>query len=188
MTTRRREPQQSTLFELELDEAPAELELQPLAPAPRRAAVALEEPATDFGAEPVAPSHDSAGLGARLLATLVDLAIQSLVALAAVAGVRALGVVVGPEAVPGLVLLLLVFSLCYTVMPLAFWGRTPGMAALGLVVRAADEHPPTFAEALRRWGAGLLTAALAGLPALLALGAARRSLADRWSATDLIVP
>jgi uncharacterized RDD family membrane protein YckC len=176
MSRKRREAQQTTLFELELDEPPAEPGLTP-APAPRRAA-AVERPAE------VADVH--ASFGARFLAGAVDLVAQALVAAAAIAGARALGVVVGPRAVPGLALLLFVFSLCYTVVPLAFWGRTPGMAALGLVARAADEHPPTFAEALRRWAGGLLTLLLAGLPALLALGSARRSLCDRWSATDLV--
>ena len=84
-------------------------------------------------------------------------------------------------------LLLLVFSLFYTVVPLAFWGKTPGMAAVGLACQAGDDLPLTFAEALRRWLGELVTVLLLGLPSLLALGATRRSLADRWSGSVLVV-
>jgi hypothetical protein len=86
-----------------------------------------------------------------------------------------------PAQLPGFAVLLLVVSLFYTVVPLAFWGRTPGMAALGLACRGDDGQPLAFAEAGRRWLGGLLTVLLLGLPALLLLAGSRRSLADRLS-------
>ena len=91
------------------------------------------------------------------------------------------------EQLPAFAVLLLVFSLFYTVVPLAFWGKTPGMAAVGLACQAGDDLPLTFAEALRRWLGELVTVLALGLPGLAALGAARRSLADRWSGSELIV-
>jgi hypothetical protein len=58
---------------------------------------------------------------------------------------------------------------------------------VGLACQAGDDLPLTFAEALRRWLGELATVLAAGLPGLLALGAGRRSLADRWSRSDLVV-
>ncbi|HUP42559.1 MAG TPA: RDD family protein, partial [Thermoanaerobaculia bacterium] len=84
---------------------------------------------------------------------------------------------------PALVLFLLVFSFLYTVLPLAFWGQTPGMAWAGLVARARGYESLTFSQTGRRWLGGLLTAALLGLPALLAAGGGR-SMADRLSDSD----
>ena len=172
----RREPQQQTnLFDLELDDAPGEAESahadEPPVARPRDRGPARQLPAP---------------FGRRVVAGLLDLGVQLVVAAAALAGARRMGVALSTQAAPGFVLLLLVFSLFYLVVPLAFWARTPGMAAVGLLARAGDEHPPTFAEALRRWLAGLVTVLLVGLPALLALGPARKSLADRWSGSELV--
>jgi hypothetical protein len=61
------------------------------------------------------------------------------------------------------------------------------MAAVGLACRAGDDLPLTFAEALRRWLGELVTALALGLPGLLALGAGGRSLADRWSRSELVI-
>jgi hypothetical protein len=172
----RREPQQTTLFDLELDATPGEAEL---ARADERAAPRARE---------ATPSRQlPAPFGRRVLAGSLDVGVQVVVAAAALAGARRMDVALTTAAAPGFVLLVLVFSLFYLVVPLAFWARTPGMAAVRLTARAGDEHPPTFAEAQRRWLAGLVTVLLAGLPALLALGPARRSLADRWSGTELVV-
>lgn len=185
MSAARRAPQQATLFELDEEEEQAleesvelPLALEPLpATAPRQrlsAAVAAAR-------RPVVASFR-----ARLFAGLVDLGVHVAVAAVAVGGARGLGIEPALAQLPPFALLLLVFSLFYTVVPLAFWGKTPGMAAVGLVCQAGDDLPLTFAEALRRWLGELVTVLLAGLPGLLALGERRRSLADRWSSSALV--
>lgn len=78
-----------------------------------------------------------------------------------------------------LALFLIAFSFVYTVVPLAFWGQTPGMALLAIVARRPGQAPLSFRQAALRWLAGWLTVLLAGLPVLLALTGA--SLADRLS-------
>ncbi len=187
MSAARRAPQQATLFELDEEEEQAlaesielPLELHPLpAAAPRQrlsrtaAVAAARGPAV-------------ASFRARLFAGLVDLGVHVAVAAVAVGGARGLGIEPALAQLPAFALLLLVFSLFYTVVPLAFWGKTPGMAAVGLVCQAGDDLPLTFAEALRRWLGELVTVLFVGLPGLLALGDRRRSLADRWSASMLV--
>ena len=79
---------------------------------------------------------------------------------------------------PALALFLLSFSFLYTVVPLAFWGHTLGMAWAGLTARNRDGEPLTFDQTARRWLGGLLTLAILGLP-LLVTG-------DRRSLTDLL--
>jgi uncharacterized RDD family membrane protein YckC len=176
MSAARRGNQQATLFELELDESGvAEAEVRPQsAPPPRRQATATV-------AERPAPFR------ARLFAGLVDLGVHLAVAALTLVGARGMGVVPALPQLPAFAVLILVFSLFYTVVPLAFWGKTPGMAAVGLVAQTGDDLPLTFAEALRRWLADLVTVLALGLPGLLALGAGGRSLADRWSASALVV-
>ena len=176
MSAARRGPQQATLFELDLeDEALAEVELPLGAPAERlRAPVAV-------------PVAGPAPFSARLFAGLVDLGAHVAAAALALLGTRLLGVQPLPGQLPAFGVLLLVFSLFYTVVPLAFWGKTPGMAAVGLACQPGDDLPLTFAEALRRWLGDLVTVLALGLPGLLALGERRRSLADRWSASDLVL-
>ncbi|MEM7480526.1 MAG: RDD family protein [Acidobacteriota bacterium] len=77
---------------------------------------------------------------------------------------------------------LVVFSFVYSVVSLAFWGQTPGMAIAGVVARAPGDQPLTFGQTGMRWLGGLLTVALAGLPFLLSLTG--RSLADRLSGSE----
>jgi hypothetical protein len=99
-------------------------------------------------------------------------------------GARLLGVAAGYDDWPALTVFLLAFSFLYSVLPLAFWGRTPGMAWAGLVARAPGGVSLTFAQTARRWLGGLVTLALLGLPTLLAaLGG--RSLADLVSNSEL---
>lgn len=172
MSPGRRGPQQATLFELELDEAPV---AEP---------VALPPPSRSARGEKVAARP--APFRVRLFAGLVDLGIHVAVAALALLGTRLLGVPPALSELPPFAVLLLVFSLFYTVVPLAFWGKTPGMAAVGLACQAGDDLPLTFAEALRRWLGELVTVLALGLPGLLALGAGGRSLADRWSSSDLV--
>jgi len=86
------------------------------------------------------------------------------------------------EDVPGLVIFLLSFSFLYTVVPLAFWGQTAGMAWAGIKATDRERRPLTFGQTALRWLSGLLCVALAGLPLLLSF--TRRSLADRLSGSD----
>ena len=79
-----------------------------------------------------------------------------------------------------LLLFFLPFSFLYQVFPLAFWGRTPGMARTGLVARGRDGRSLTFGQAGLRWLASVLTVLLLGLP-VLSTQLTGRSLADRIS-------
>jgi uncharacterized RDD family membrane protein YckC len=178
MSAARRGLQQATLFELDAEEEAAVDEATEL---PLAAAATTAAPARVAGT--------SAPFGVRIFAGLVDLAVHVAVAALAAGGVRLLGVqpALEPRQLGPFALLLLVFSLFYTVVPLAFWGKTPGMAAVGVACQAGDDLPLTFAEALRRWLGELVTVLLLGLPGLLALGQQRRSLADRWSTSVLVV-
>ncbi len=124
--------------------------------------------------EPAAP-----GVLDRLFGGLVDLAVQIGVVVLAAFLARALGVPVGFDDWPPLLVLGLVFSFLYWFIPLAFWGHTPGMAWVGHTARSLDGEPLTFSQTVLRWLGSLLTLSLVGLPLLLALGG--RSLTDRLS-------
>jgi uncharacterized RDD family membrane protein YckC len=125
------------------------------------------------------PGDSKAGIGARLSAGLLDLAAAAAACGVALAGSWALGARPAPEAGPGFLLFALCFSYLYQVVPLTFWGRTPGMALAGIVTRNTDGKPLTIRQSFFRWLAFLLTIVLLGLPTLLTLGG--RSLADRMS-------
>lgn len=128
------------------------------------------------------PAAVPAALTHRLAASLLDGGVLLVVTAAAILGAFLLGVRWRADDLPALALFVLVFSFVYSVMPLAFWGRTPGMALARVLSRGADGGPLTFGQTALRWLAGLLTVALAGLPLLLALPAlGGRSLADRLS-------
>lgn len=172
--------------------APARATAAPLAPADDPAGwdvvgMEIDEPAAaevEIDAPPaaaaVAPAP--AGLAPRLLAAVVDGAALAAVAALAVVGAVLLGLRPGTASLPGLAALLVVFSFAWSVVPLAFWGATPGMAAARLVARDRDGGPLTFGQTALRWTAGLLTLLTAGLPMLLALGfLGGRSPADRLS-------
>lgn len=145
-------------------------------PVPQRVA---ERPA-------VAPGPPPVTLAARYLAGLADLAVHAALAVSLLFGARLLGTAAGFGDWPALAVFLLVFSFLYTLLPLAFWGRTPGMAWARLVARAPGDVSLTFGQSARRWLAGLLTLVLLGLPTLLAAGGGR-SLADRLSGSRLQV-
>ena len=85
---------------------------------------------------------------------------------------------------PAVALFLLSFSFLYTVVPLAFWGHTPGMAWAGLDARGRDGEPLAFDQTARRWIGGILTLLLLGLPLLLAFGG--RSLSDLLSGSETL--
>ncbi len=118
------------------------------------------------------------GLFTRTLAGLADLAVHIAVAILLVVGSRLMGV---ERALPWapFALCLGLFSFLYFVVPLAFWGNTPGMAWRGLQARSRSGEPLSFGQATRRWLGTLVTTALAGLPALGALRG--RTLADLLS-------
>ncbi len=152
----------------------------PPAAAPR--SLPRPAPAERTAAEPPPARDAAAGAGrkSRFLAGGADLLVHAAIAVAAVAGCRLLDA--QPTAAadwPALTLFLLTFSFLYTVLPLAFWGQTLGMAWAGLIARGRDGEALTFDQAARRWLGGLFTTATLGIP-LLATGA-RRSLSDRVS-------
>ncbi len=128
------------------------------------------------------PAAAPAALTHRLAASLLDGGVLLVVTAGAILGAFLLGVRWQADDLPALGMFVLVFSFVYSVMPLAFWGRTPGMALARVLSRGADGGPLTFGQTALRWLAGLLTVALAGLPLLLSLPAlGGRSLADRLS-------
>jgi uncharacterized RDD family membrane protein YckC len=145
----------------------------PSRPRDARREIPQDEPEPESG-EP------AVGLKSRLFAGGADLLVHAAVAVAAVAGSRLLGAAPSLSSWPPIALFLLTFSFLYTVLPLAFWGQTLGMAWAGLIARSRAGEALTFDQTARRWLGGLVTAAALGLPLLFALGG-RRSLADRLS-------
>lgn len=136
------------------------------------AAESSEAPATD--AEPV-----RAGFVSRLTAGLIDLGLLGIGLGIAAGGTVLLGVSPRVADWPAFLILGLTFSFLYYVIPLAFWGRSAGMAVRRLFVRSNDGRPLSFRQATQRWLAALVTLATLGLPILLAL--TPFSLADRLS-------
>ncbi len=122
---------------------------------------------------------------AQISAGLTDLVVILVVGLLGWLGVRWMGVRIDLTAVGLLAVFLLPFSYLYEVFPLAFWGRTPGMARLGLVARSRDGRSLTFSQASLRWLASLVTVCLAGFPWILT-AVTGRSLADRFSGSQTL--
>jgi hypothetical protein len=150
----------------------------PVAEAARPLALVPDPP----GASPLprlAASRPAATIVARLLAGAADLLVHAALGALLLAGTRLMGLRGQTADGAPLLLFLLVFSFFYTVVPLAFWGQTLGMAWQGLEARAAGDQPLTLGQTARRWLGGLLSLALAGLPALWALSG--RSFSDRLS-------
>lgn len=155
------------------ESAPARATAPPPAPLLSRD----DEEETGLAEEPA--SAGRAGLGSRLAAGVADLLIHAAVLMVLLIGTRLLGVRATLDDAPAFGLFLLAFSFLYTIVPLAFWGHTLGMAWTGLISQNRDGEPLTFDQTARRWLGALLTLAAAGLPLLLALGG--RSLADLLS-------
>ena len=105
----------------------------------------------------------------RLLSGLLDLGVVVAVAISAVVCVALMGVDLTPMPWAPMALFLTAFSFLYCVFPLAFWGRTPGMAALGLRARSLDGRSLSFGQTAWRWLAGLITVLTFGLPLVLTL-------------------
>lgn len=129
-----------------------------------------------------------APLGRRWRAGGFDLAIHGALGLILLAGSRILGTPLSALENLGVAVFLAVFSFLYTVIPLAFWGQTPGMVRAGLVARSLEGQGGeagalTFGQTALRWLSGLLTVALLGLPSLL-VWVGGRSLTDRLSGSQ----
>ena len=122
--------------------------------------------------------------GRRVTSAVLDLAVHLGALGAAIGGCWFLGV--PPNQLSFLPMLLLIgcFSFVYHVLPLTFWGHTPGMARVGLVARSLDGGPLTIAQAVRRWLGALLNVACLGL--LFALSR-QRSVSDLLSRSRLAV-
>jgi uncharacterized RDD family membrane protein YckC len=135
--------------------------------------------------EPTAPASEFASRGSRIAAGVADVVVHAAVAMVAFFGCRGLGVRPGLPEAPAAGVFLLAFSFLYIVLPLAFWGHTPGMAWAGITSRNRDGEPLTFDQTARRWLGAVLTLALAGLPILLAFG--RRTLSD-WISGSATYP
>ncbi len=103
--------------------------------------------------EAVELQFETAGLGSRLLAGLIDLAIQAVVLTIALIALLAL-VSSGTSFTLGFVVVVLVITVVLLGYPIAFeslWrGRTPGKAALGLRVVTTDGAPIRFRHAAVR--------------------------------------
>jgi uncharacterized RDD family membrane protein YckC len=155
---------------------------------PERPALPLEaELAFDEPAELPAPRTrpgGRAGLGSRISAAGADLIVHASIAVGVLVGCRLMGVHPILSDWPAVALFLLSFSFLYTVVPLAFWGHTPGMAWAGLDARSRDGEPLAFDQTARRWIGGVLTLLLLGLPLLLAFGG--RSLSDLLSGSETL--
>ena len=116
----------------------------------------------------------------RLLSGLADLVLLAVAVGSMVLGSQLLGVRVTLEDWPPFLVFGLLLSFPYAVIPLAFWGHTPGMAWVGHFARSVEGEPLTFGQTAKRWLGAVLTLALAGAPLLLAWRGGR-SLADRLS-------
>ncbi len=105
-------------------------------------------------------------LGKRVAAGLIDIMVNVVVLIGVVFGLRFLNIDIDKDTVLPLVLFTLSFSFLYYVFPLAFWGRTPGMARTDIVTKSRDGRALSFSQAARRWLGTLLTLATLGIPLL----------------------
>jgi uncharacterized RDD family membrane protein YckC len=138
------------------------------------AQVSLPKPAT----QPRRPSASAAAvtrpvwkptvtLRTRITAGFIDLLVNVLVLVGVGFGLRLLDVTLDRGALLPFVVFALSFSFLYYVFPLAFWGRTPGMARTDIVAKSRDGRSLSFSQASRRWLGALLTLATFGIPLLV---------------------
>ena len=187
-------PDEPLLFDLPL--GPERERSAPASPAPERkrapraaAPEPVAEPVLAFDEpeelpEPTAGPAGRAGLGSRISAAGADLLVHASVGVGVLIGCRLMGVRPILSDWPAVALFLLSFSFLYTVVPLAFWGHTPGMAWAGLDARSRDGEPLAFDQTARRWIGGVVTLLFLGLPLLLAFGG--RSLSDLLSGSETL--
>ena len=211
MTTRRRDltaVSGPTLFDFPMDEGSDRAEVTPevVAVAARiaeestpPAAEAPVQPGDLFAFEddveafddvdvlemPISTEPSVAGIAPRLLSGGADLLIHCGVLAATTLGLYAMAATPRIDQWPALAVLLVAFSFFYTVVSLAFWGQTAGMAWCELHTHDRLERPLSFRQAVLRWAGGLLSLALAGLPVLLAFRGT--SLTDLLSASVTVV-
>lgn len=190
------EPEEPLLFDLPLS-APGsgeEPEEEDLPVAPKRASretrrsgpvpVLQPEDLPKPAPEP-RPRREFAGPVRRIGGGIADLIVHAAVGVLAWLGCRWLEVQPQVHEWPAFAVFLLAFSFLYTVLPLAFWAHTPGMAWAAITSRNRDGEPLTFDQTVRRWIGMLLTLALVGLPVLLAFGG--RTLTD-WISGSATYP
>jgi uncharacterized RDD family membrane protein YckC len=189
-TDKPKEPDEPLLFDLPLagpaDPEPAEPPLaerrRPAARDPRPPArpvpVPAPEPPELEDDEPVSAGSEFAGRSRRFAAGGADLLVHASVGVIALLGTRGMGVRPSLASWPAFAVFLLSFSFLYSVLPLAFWGHTLGMAWAAITSCNRDGEPLTFDQTVRRWLSGILTVATLGLP-LLVTG-------DRRSLTDVL--
>lgn len=146
------------------------------------------EPAGEpLGASLAAGDPDAVAFARRMVAGLADVLILALVgAVELAAGAFLLELRFPTQAlVPAGAFLLLVGLVLLVLAPFV-WGTTPGMALADLRIRAADGGSPTLASAFLRFIGFVLTAALAGVPLLVAAFDRRgRTISDLISGTTL---
>jgi uncharacterized RDD family membrane protein YckC len=188
------DPNEPLLFDLPLgvperkrsEEPAAERKRPTRAPAPpvplslpAEAPRASQEIQDEDGELLVEPGEGYAGAVSRLSSGAADLVVHVALGVVILLGCRGMGIRPTWAEGPAIGLFLLAFSFLYTVVPLAFWGHTLGMAWAGITSRNLDGEPLTFDQTARRWLGSVLTAATLGLPLLLSRGG--RSLTDRLS-------
>lgn len=187
------EPEEPLLFDLPLSapgssEEPEEAEL-PVTPKRASSETRRTRPVpvpVPGDREEIRPAPiEFAGPARRIAAGVADLIVHAAVGVLALLGCRWLEVQPRVHEWPAFAAFLLSFSFLYTVLPLAFWGHTPGMTWAAITSRNRDGEPLTFDQTVRRWLGGLLTLALVGLPVLLAFGG--RTLTD-WISGSAAYP
>jgi uncharacterized RDD family membrane protein YckC len=177
------EPQRGRSAAPERKRAPRSAPPEPRQPAPE-AELSFDEPEEAPLPAAARAARGRAGFGRRISAAGADLIVHASVAVGVLVGCRFMGVRPVLSDWPAVALFLLSFSFLYTVVPLAFWGHTPGMAWAGLDARSRDGEPLAFDQTARRWIGGILTLFLLGLPLLLAFGG--RSLSDLLSGSETL--
>jgi len=175
----------------DVSEAPLSLSTPSAAPVPPAGPAA--GPAADEVDEPGElvdePGGDvSVAFARRFAAGLADVVILGLFgALELASGAILLELRFPPAALLGLGAFLLLAALVLLVLVPFVWGATPGMALADLRVAAADGGSPTLSAASLRFLGTLLTAALAGVPLLVAAFDRKgRTLSDLLSRTTLV--
>ena len=173
----------------DVSEAPLSPSAAPPAAVPARAE-AIEEEVDEPGEEIVErPSADApVAFARRFAAGLADVVILGLFgAIELAAGAILLELRFPPAALLGVLAFLLLAAAVLLVLVPFVWGATPGMALADLRVAAEDGGGPTLSAAVLRFVGALLTAALAGVPLLVAAFDRKgRTLADLLSRTTLV--
>ncbi|MEE2776232.1 MAG: RDD family protein [Acidobacteriota bacterium] len=147
-------------------------------PPPEAEQIELEDPFAPPAEDSDVAAHDTrlgalspvvAGVAPRLISGCADLLIHGSVLAATTLGLYAIAATPRLDQWPALAVLLLAFSFFYTVVSLAFWGQTAGIAWCELSSRDRLSRPLSFRQATLRWCGGLASLALGGVPVLLAI-------------------